>query len=621
MKILQIAYPFAEVSRDAAGGAEQILWMLDQAILRAGLESIVVAVEGSKVSGKLRSAGTKPETLDEAARARFREHYRACVSEAIQRERPDLVHYHGIDFDQYFVECDVPSLVTLHLPIEWYSAQALRAPVSFLCVSEAQYNSKPEGLTTLGWIENGVDLHRLGPRVTKRKYAFTMGRVCEEKALHIAMEAATGTGTFLLMGGALFAYPDHIRYYHQEIEPRLDPSKNRFLGTVGFNQKRRLLAGARCFLQTSQASETSSLTVMEALASGTPVVACPSGAVPTLIEEGRTGFLARDAKEMAKAMSHVDELNPEACKRVARERFSSERMTSEYLHLYRRLAGSPSVIPSSMGFENRWRELWQQSNATLFQSPEWLMPWVDHLGNPDAADFRVTQKGGTWTGLLPVQPWEGKLRLLGEGVTDYLDGIGDCELPSEPFEFCNLPPWSKLARHAVCDDPCLIVDLPTSWDDYLISLPQKLRKSIREAQGEVRLLGAEGIEELFRLHGLRWKDKGEEGVLADTRVQEFHREVARNFEREGWLRLAGLFDGATCAGIVYAFERRDRLYFYLGGFDPRYTEWSPGNVLIAYLIEHALSHGIRWADFLRGSEPYKFRWGAKEQSTYRLTSA
>jgi glycosyltransferase involved in cell wall biosynthesis len=621
MKILQIAYPFAEVSRDTAGGAEQILWMLDEALMRNGHESVVVASAGSQISGRLRSANAMPASLDDEARAAFQEHYREQVADAIKQEHPDVIHYHGIDFETYFVECNIPSLVTLHLPIDWYSTRALCAPVSFVCVSEAQYRSKPDSVTALGWIENGVALDRLGAKVTKRNYAFTMGRICEEKALHVAMDAASGASTFLLMGGALFAYPDHIRYYEREIKPRLDRSKNRLLGQVGFEQKRRLLAGARCFLQTSQAQETSSLTVMEALASGTPVVACPSGAVPTLIKEGRTGFLARDATEMAEAMSRLDELDPEACRSVARERFCSDRMAAEYLGLYCKLAGGPTVMPESRRFESRWRDLWNGTVSTPFQSPDWILPWVHHLGNEANADFRVSERGGAWTGLLPVQNWEGKLRLLGEGVTDYLDGIGSCALPSEPFEFRNLPSWSTFASGALPDDACLVVDLPASWNDYLMLLPQKLRKSIREAQGQVRLLGAEGIDELFRLHALRWRERGEQGVLADDRVQRFHREAAKNFEREGWLRLVGLFDGDTCAGIVYAFECRDRLYFYLGGFDPQYVDWSPGNVLIAYLIEQALRNGVRYADFLRGSEAYKFRWGAREQHTYRLTNA
>src|SRR5262249_37256610 len=87
----------------------------------------------------------------------------------------------------------------------------------------------------------------------------------------------------------------------------------------------------------SLAPETSSLVSMESLASGTPVITFPSGALPDIVEDGRTGFLVESAAEMARAIRHVDRIDPETCRLAARSRFSADRMLAEYLNRYRLL--------------------------------------------------------------------------------------------------------------------------------------------------------------------------------------------------------------------------------------------------------------------------------------------
>jgi glycosyltransferase involved in cell wall biosynthesis len=88
----------------------------------------------------------------------------------------------------------------------------------------------------------------------------------------------------------------------------------------------------------SLAQETSSLVAMEALACGTPVVALPNGALTDIVDHGRTGFLVRDAGEMAAAIDAVGDLDPEMCREEARSRFSAQRTTARYLGIYRWLA-------------------------------------------------------------------------------------------------------------------------------------------------------------------------------------------------------------------------------------------------------------------------------------------
>jgi glycosyltransferase involved in cell wall biosynthesis len=85
---------------------------------------------------------------------------------------------------------------------------------------------------------------------------------------------------------------------------------------------------------------------MEALACGTPVIAFPSGALPEIVEHGRTGFLVRNEQEMAGAIGAAATLDPAACRAAARERFSLARTVERYLELYRQLAARDATSAS-----------------------------------------------------------------------------------------------------------------------------------------------------------------------------------------------------------------------------------------------------------------------------------
>jgi glycosyltransferase involved in cell wall biosynthesis len=173
-----------------------------------------------------------------------------------------------------------------------------------------------------------------------------LGRVCAEKGCHLALDAAKLADVPLLIGGLVHPYPEHLRYFREEVAPRLDEQRC-FLGPLPFARRRRLLSEARCLLVPSLAPETSSLVAMEALACGTPVIAFPAGALPDIIEHGRTGFLVRDTREMAAAILAADFLDPEVCWATARERFSEEAMIRGYFALYARVLGESRATRAS----------------------------------------------------------------------------------------------------------------------------------------------------------------------------------------------------------------------------------------------------------------------------------
>jgi glycosyltransferase involved in cell wall biosynthesis len=342
LSVLAIAYSLAPVGPDAVGGAEQILSALDRALVAAGHQSIVVASEGSQTAGALVATGPIPAAITDAARTEAQRRRHCAIRRALAEFRIDLVHSHALDFAADLPEIEAPMLVTLHLPRAFYPEDAVPGPrprTWFNCVSKSQRRTFPDCAALLAPIENGVPLDRLPARHARRGFALCLGRICPEKGFEHALDAARIAGVPLLLGGEVFPYKAHRRYFARELLPRLGADA-RFLGPVGWARKRRLLNAARCLLVPSLAAETSSLVAMEAIACGTPVVAFPAGALADIVEPGITGYLVGSAREMAEVIADIGRIDREQCRAVARRRFSQERMVAEYFALYRRLLGN-----------------------------------------------------------------------------------------------------------------------------------------------------------------------------------------------------------------------------------------------------------------------------------------
>lgn len=341
MRVLLVAYPFAPVCHRTPGGAEQVLLALDRALTRSGHESFVVARRGSKTSGRLLELSAPPGPIEDS-RASVYESCRSVITAALESLKVDIVHMHGLDFHEYLPGQGPPVLVTLHLPLAWYPAASLtaRRPCTYFnCVSSSQAASF-RGPGSLGHIDNGVDVDWYAGVPGGKKaggYALSMGRVCAEKGFHAAMDASAAAGVPFILAGSVFGYRSHEEYFREFIMPRLSPAC-RFIGPAGPEMKRTLLSGARCLVVPSLVAETSSLVAMEALASGTPVVAFPNGALSDIVEDGVTGFLVRDELEMSRAIKESRRISSEECRRAAARRFSSSAMIEKYLGEYARMA-------------------------------------------------------------------------------------------------------------------------------------------------------------------------------------------------------------------------------------------------------------------------------------------
>lgn len=197
LTILSVAYPLAQVSQATAGGAEQVLLALDRALVESGHRSLVLAAVGSQCNGLLLPVRVPSANLDERAKIESRRLFREALNQAIDRYSVDVIHMHGIDFEKYLPDYELPVIVTLHLPLEWYEWSAFlpqRKNISLVCVSRSQARTARPGTPIMQIIPNGVSLNQFHPAQHKGDYVLFMGRICPEKGVHLAIEAAERAG-------------------------------------------------------------------------------------------------------------------------------------------------------------------------------------------------------------------------------------------------------------------------------------------------------------------------------------------------------------------------------------------------------------------------------------------
>ena len=341
-RILSVAYPLAPVGPNAVGGAEQVLSMLDAALVKRGQKSSVVACEGSVVTGRLVRISRIPAIIDDDARRAAWQQCRQAIQKILNDDRTDLIHFHGIDFYEYLPDTTCPVLATIHLPPNWYPERIFalprNRPNTFLnFVSQEQKASCACG-SGIPVVENAVEISDSPLKAARKNFVISLGRICPEKNFHVAMAAARRAGVPFVLAGSVFGYDAHRTYFAEYIQPMLGRDC-RFVGPLNKRWKRKLLSQARCILIPSVVAETSSLVAMESLACGTPVVAFPSGALPSIVEDGRTGFLVESEAEMARAIGRCISIDSQVCWQRARERFSADRMVNDYFRLYEEILG------------------------------------------------------------------------------------------------------------------------------------------------------------------------------------------------------------------------------------------------------------------------------------------
>jgi glycosyltransferase involved in cell wall biosynthesis len=252
------------------------------------------------------------------------------VSYALARSGEfDLVHNH-LDWLPlaFSAHCRAPLLTTIH----GFSGREIlpayqRAASAYVSISDA--DRAPE-LDYHATVYHGIDLGGIAFSAVGGDDLVILGRVHPDKGTAAAIEIARLAGRALIIAGPI----QDQTYFDELVAPHIDGDQVRYLGSVGPEQRSELLGSARALLHPIGFDEPFGLSVVEAMAAGTPVVAYPKGSMPEIIDHGRTGFLVADPAGAAAAVNATADLDRGDIRQVAERRFSAQRMVEDYLEVY-----------------------------------------------------------------------------------------------------------------------------------------------------------------------------------------------------------------------------------------------------------------------------------------------
>jgi glycosyltransferase involved in cell wall biosynthesis len=338
VKIAQLAPLFVRVPPERYGGTERVVHALTEGLVARGHEVVLFACGGSNTSAELHA--TTPAPLWELG-ARDPLAYRVLQIEELARRSAefDLIHSHAGYLPWVAGErLRAPVLTTLHERLDLPEPRLLLEAFAgwpLVSISDGQRRPVEDlGLNWVATVHHGLDLastYELGRG--EGGYLVFLGRIAAEKDPVTAIRVAVKAGIPLKIAARVDAADRD--YFEREVRPLLGHPLVEWIGEQNDDEKNRLLGSARAMLLPIDWEEPFGVTFIEALACGTPVISRPRGSLPEIVRHGQDGYLYSDEDDLVRACEAVLELDRAACRAGALERFSTERMVSEYERAYR----------------------------------------------------------------------------------------------------------------------------------------------------------------------------------------------------------------------------------------------------------------------------------------------
>lgn len=312
------------------GPWEQFASLLAEGLVERGVDVTLFATADSLTAARLASVVARGYSEDPDVDPKVCE----CLHIAHVFERAaefDVIH-NSFDFLPltYSALVDTPVLTTIHgfsspaiLPVY----QRYNGRGAYVAISDADRHPSLDYLAT---IHHGIDTDAFSLHAAPGGYLLFFGRIHPHKGTVEAVEVAERAGMPLIIAGIV----QDQRYFDEQVAPRVDGDRVRFIGAVGPAERSELLGGAHALLHLISFDEPFGYSVVEAMACGTPVIAFRRGSMPELIEDGLTGFLVDGVDEALAAIGRAESVDRTGIRNRAVARFDKARMVDAYLDAY-----------------------------------------------------------------------------------------------------------------------------------------------------------------------------------------------------------------------------------------------------------------------------------------------
>lgn len=338
MKIGLLAPPWIPLPPPSYGGIETVVTELALGFAARGHEVTVLAAPGSAIPGvtTICALRTLPVIIGEPHAERA--HVRAA-REAL-RECDVVIDHSGPLGALACAELAAPSAHVVHGPLTdsvlgTYRGLAHAVPrLNLVSISHAQRRDAPD-LPWIGTCHNGLDISDVPFSANPGDYLAFLGRVCPEKGIREALDLAAAAGLPLRIA-AKCREPAERAYFEEVVRPRIGDGVH-WLGEIELADKYRLLRGALALAFPIQWEEPFGMVMIEAMATGTPVLATPRGSVPEVVDDGVTGAISADVRALAGRVGAMREIDRRACRAHVVSGFSRDSMTRAYERVIQRL--------------------------------------------------------------------------------------------------------------------------------------------------------------------------------------------------------------------------------------------------------------------------------------------
>ena len=343
MKIAQIA-PLAECCPPKLyGGTERIVSYLTEELVRQGHQVTLFASGDSRTQAKLVRCSDMALRLNPTVKDHTPYHVMMLDSVRDQADAFDVLHFH-IDLLHFPVIRDIAdrTLTTQHGRLDLPDLMPFYAAfpeVPLVSVSRDQRRPLARPINWVGNVYHGLPRDLLPFSANpKEDYLAFLGRISPEKRPDRAIQIAAQAGMELKIAAKID--PSDQAYWDSIIAPMIAMHPNvEYIGEINEAQKANLLGNARALLFPIDWPEPFGLVMIEAMACGTPVIAFRCGSVPEVVRSGRSGFIVSTIEEAVKAIKKVETLDRHKVREAFEKRFTVERMTQDYLAIYRGLPG------------------------------------------------------------------------------------------------------------------------------------------------------------------------------------------------------------------------------------------------------------------------------------------